>query len=79
MRRNRHSCFPFVLLLFILFNSACAQSPGMAYVNEERLVAKSTVLLNNDKYIIPLRNLNELKIASIHFSNHYAAGFDSLA
>lgn len=66
---------------FILFNSACAQKApllGMQYVNEEKLVGQSTLLFNNAAYLIPLQNLNQLKIASIHFSYLYAAGFDSL-
>ncbi len=45
---------------FTLLNSACAQNPpgSQAYVKEEeKLVEKSTVLLNNDKYFIPLRDL----------------------
>lgn len=80
MRKNKRNCFLLILLAFTLFNSACAQnpSPGQAYVNEERQVEKSTVLLNNENYLIPLRNIGNLKIASIHFSNAYAAGFDSL-
>ncbi|HEY0246093.1 MAG TPA: serine hydrolase [Mucilaginibacter sp.] len=80
MKRNRCDWFGVILLAFILFNSACAQSPapGMAYVNEEQQVKKTTVLLNNETYLVPLRTLEELKIASIHFSNPYARGFDSL-
>jgi CubicO group peptidase (beta-lactamase class C family) len=81
MRKNTSVCFPLILLAFILFNSACAQNPpfsGQAYVNEENQVANSTVLLNNSKYLVPLQNLDVLKIASIHFSYQYAAGFDSL-
>ncbi|MEO8885002.1 MAG: serine hydrolase [Mucilaginibacter sp.] len=68
-----------LLITLILFNSACAQNtPGEAYVNEERQVEKTTVLLNNDKYLLPLRNLNDAKIASIHFAYIYTSGFDSL-
>lgn len=69
----------FTLIAFILFNSACAQNPpGLAYVNEEKQVAQATVLLNNDKYLIPLQNLADAKIASIHFSSNYYTAFDSL-
>jgi CubicO group peptidase (beta-lactamase class C family) len=68
----------FLLIAFILFNSACAQTPGQAYVTEERLVEKTTVLFNNDKYLVPLRNIADLKIASVHFAYIYTAGFDSL-
>jgi CubicO group peptidase (beta-lactamase class C family) len=79
MRRNRRNNL-LGLLLFVLFNSACAQNPstGNAYVTEENLVQNSTVLLNNASYVIPLQNLAALKIASVHFSNPYAAAFDSL-
>lgn len=84
MIKNKWSCVPLVLLGFSLFNTACAQNPpiviptGQAYVNEERLVEHSTVLFNNSKYLIPLQNLDQLKIASVHFSNQYATVFDSL-
>jgi serine-type D-Ala-D-Ala carboxypeptidase len=67
------------LITFILFNSACAQNPpGLPYVNEEKQVAQATVLLNNDKYLIPLQNLADAKIASVHFSSNYYTAFDSL-
>jgi len=80
MRKNKWNCVLPVLSLFILFNSACAQNPplGKSYVAEENQVQNSTVLLNNASYLIPLQNLNTLKIASVHFSNQYATGFDSL-
>jgi hypothetical protein len=82
MRKNKWRLLPLIVLTgFILLNSACAQNPpftGLAYVNEEKLAEKSTVLLNNASYLIPLQNLDELKIASIRFTNAYAAGFDSL-
>jgi hypothetical protein len=79
MRKNRRNIIGAVLLMFVLFNSACAQIPsGKAYVAEELLVQNSTVLLNNASFAIPLQNLGSLKIASVHFSNQYAAGFDSL-
>ncbi len=69
----------FTLISFALFNSACAQNPpGLAFVNEEKQVAQATVLLNNDKYLVPLRNLNDAKIASIYFSSNYHSAFDSL-
>lgn len=80
MRKNRLNIAALFLFVFSLFNSACAQPPlvGKAYVDEENKVQQSTVLLNNGSYLIPLQNLNTLKIASIHFTNQYAAGFDSL-
>lgn len=80
MRKNRLNIAAAVLLTFVLFNSACAQNPpiGKAYVDEENLVQNSTVLLNNGSFLIPLQNLSNLKIASVHFNNQYAAAFDSL-
>lgn len=84
MIKNKWGCVPLVLLGFSLFNTACAQNPpiviptGQAYVNEEQLVEHSTVLFNNSKYLIPLQNLDQLKIASVHFSSQYATVFDSL-
>ncbi|MGZ3757494.1 MAG: serine hydrolase domain-containing protein [Mucilaginibacter sp.] len=68
-----------VFLAFILLNSACAQNPpftGKDYVKEEEKVQHSMVLLNNDKYLVPLQSLEILKIASVHFASHHAADFD---
>jgi CubicO group peptidase (beta-lactamase class C family) len=78
MRENKNNCFLSILLAFTLFNSACAQSPGEAYVKEEKQVEKSTVLLNNSNYLIPLQNIGNLKIASVHSSYTFASSFDSL-
>jgi CubicO group peptidase (beta-lactamase class C family) len=81
MTKSSRRLYTFILSGFVLIHSACAQNPpftGKAYVDEENLVQQSTVLLNNSAYIIPLQNLDEQKIASVHFSNPYAAGFDSL-
>jgi len=81
MRKIKWRLYPLALLGFILFHSACAQNPplgGLNYVAEEKLAEQSTVLLNNSAYLIPLQNLDQVKIASIHFSNLYAKGFDSL-
>jgi CubicO group peptidase (beta-lactamase class C family) len=81
MRKNKWQCCPLILLAFTLFNSACAQNPpltGKAYITEEKLVERTTVLLNNAGLLIPLQNLGQLKIASINFSNQYGRGFDSL-
>ena len=80
--RKSNLIYCFLLLSgCILFGSACAQNPpytGQAYITEEKLTEKATCLFNNDKYLIPLQNLEDLKIASVHFSSPYADGFDSL-
>lgn len=81
MIKNKWGRVPLVLLGFALFNTACAQNPpltGQAFIAEERLVGNSTVLLNNASYLVPLQKLEDLKIASVHFSNQYATVFDSL-
>ncbi|MCR8559127.1 serine hydrolase [Mucilaginibacter sp. BJC16-A38] len=82
MQRNKWRLLPSIILTgFILFNSACAQNPpfsGLSYVAEEKLSEQSTVLLNDASYLVPLQNLDELRIASVHFTNTYATGFDSL-
>jgi CubicO group peptidase (beta-lactamase class C family) len=77
MRRS-NNCVLLILLVFTLFNSACAQNAGLAYLKEEQLAERSTILLNNDNSLIPLRNIGNLKIASLHLSNKFAVGFDSL-
>lgn len=80
MRKSKWRFCGLIMAGFILFQSACAQNPlsGQAYVNEEKLVEKSTALLNNGGDVLPLRALSTLNIASVHFSYPYAAGFDSL-
>jgi len=80
MRKNKPFGFTIILSAFVLFNSACAQNPysGEAFLTEQREVKTSTVLLNNQKDLIPLKDLAQKKIVSIRFSNIFAAGFDSL-
>ena len=81
MKRNKRKSYFLLLLGFTLFNLACAQQPpftGKAYVQEERLVEQATVLLNNENKIVPVQNLDVTNVASIRFSNPYAAEFDSL-
>ncbi len=81
MRKSKWKYGVLIQLIFGLIYSAHAQNQeftGQAYVVEERLVEKATILLNNEQSIIPLKKLDQLTIASIHFSYPYAAGFDSL-
>lgn len=78
MNGNKLNCSLFIVLAFTLFNSACAQNSGMAFLRDEKQVEKSTVLLNNDNSLVPLKNISNLKIVSIHLSNPYARAFDSL-
>jgi len=78
MKGIRLNCSLFILLAFTLFNSACAQNSGIAFLREEKVVEKSTVMLNNESSLVPLKNIGNLNIVSIHLSNPYAAAFDSL-
>lgn len=81
MRKSNWWICTLVLSGFILVQSACAQNPpfsGQAYVNEEKQVEKATVLFNNDQQLVPLSDLGELRIASIHFTYQYTTSFDSL-
>lgn len=71
-----------LMLLLSMMNMACAQNPhliNMAILNEEKLVEKNTVLLNNQQQLIPLQNLDQIQVASIHFGYPQAAVFDSIA
>lgn len=81
MRSSKRNLFLLLVSGFIVFNSACAQNPplsGNSYVQEQKTVALNTVLLNNEKQVVPLQNLEVAKVASIHFANNYTVAFDSL-
>jgi CubicO group peptidase (beta-lactamase class C family) len=80
--QNKWSCSSLLLLGFILFHSACAQvnnnPAALNYLNEEKLIEHSTVLLNNQQQTVPVQDLASAKIASVHFSFPFSAPFDSL-
>jgi serine-type D-Ala-D-Ala carboxypeptidase len=81
MQKNRTGAYTLLLFAVILLNTACSAQPpftGQSYVAEEKLAEKSTVLLNNASYLIPLQNLDQQKIASVHFNGTLSSGFDSL-
>lgn len=78
MNANKCGGILSILLAFTLLNSACGQAPGLDYVKEEQKVLKSLVLLNNEKFIVPIRNLETQKIAHVYFGDKYATQFDSL-
>ena len=65
-----------------LFIAACTQSAehryNEEYVIEQNSVKQTTVLLNNSRQQIPLKDLQELKIASINFGSEHAVVFDSI-
>lgn len=75
--------FPvFIVLIFhIIYLPACAQTlhkSNERRLLEDRAVSKSTVLFNNKSQIIPLKNLEKMKIASVNMGASFASNFDSL-
>jgi CubicO group peptidase (beta-lactamase class C family) len=64
-----------------LLQTACAQNPhgpNSAILAEEKLIEKNLVLLNNQQNIVPIQNLEQAKVAAVHFSYGYTTVFDSL-
>ncbi|MES2278190.1 MAG: serine hydrolase [Bacteroidota bacterium] len=81
MRKNKWGAFPIMGSMLVLFNFACAQSPhqqNMKFVKDEQQVANTTALLNNKQALIPLQNLDQVKVASVHFQYTFSTPFDSL-
>ena len=74
---------PTFCLLVSLSVSACAQTAehlkNNALLREERNIEKSSVLLNNGKGLIPLKNLQNLTIASVNIGSAFASEFDSIS
>lgn len=73
----------FVLCLVHMFSLvACAQTEehrkNEQLMKEEMEVAQSTVLLNNKSQLIPLKNIEKLKIASVNIGSLQATVFDSI-
>lgn len=62
---------------------ACAQMTehfnNQAIVKEWQKMEKTTVLFNNEKQLIPLKNLESLNLASINIGSAYASVFDSIS
>jgi CubicO group peptidase (beta-lactamase class C family) len=76
-------CIAGFLWGIIIMSSACAQNPNPHQLNQGFLAAKrsiesSTVLLNNTNQLVPIKNLDQQKIASIHFGFENTLVFDSL-
>jgi CubicO group peptidase (beta-lactamase class C family) len=84
MRKNRHRIALLLLTIFIGTLNACAQPPqvknltNQQFLVETKDAAKATVLLNNQYNLVPLKNLEQIKVASIHFNYSYSAAFDSI-
>jgi serine-type D-Ala-D-Ala carboxypeptidase len=81
MKQNRLCIIAVALCCNILCLTACAQDHT---ANEKKLaianaIAHTTVLLNNQDGIIPLKSLEKKNIASVSLGFAYSAVFDSLA
>ncbi|TAF46545.1 MAG: beta-N-acetylglucosaminidase [Sphingobacteriales bacterium] len=70
-----HYTFTFLTLIFSV---ALGQAQNYNELANFNSAAQSTVVLNNQNQIIPLKNLQLLKLASIHFGSKYAIVFDSI-
>ena len=76
----------FPIAMFLIFHafclSACAQQSAhqgnQKRLSEDNIVSQSAVLLNNADGVIPIKNLENHKIASINMGSVYASNFDSL-
>jgi CubicO group peptidase (beta-lactamase class C family) len=69
--------------LTVLFSvTACAQSAehfgNEAFLKEEKNIERSTVLLNNEGKLIPLKSLQNLTIASVNIGSAFSSEFDSI-
>jgi len=66
----------------ILSGTACAQTAGHLQneieVREQKDIALSTVLLNNSEQVVPLKDIRDLKIASVNIGSPFASVFDSI-
>lgn len=82
MRKNKWGAIiPIVGGVLVMFNCACAQTPhqqNLKYLKDEQQVATSTVLLNDKQFLLPIKNLDQAKVASVHFLYPFASPFDSL-
>lgn len=68
--------------IVLLSVSACAQTTehlrNEAFLKEEKNIERSTVLLNNEGKLIPLRSLQNLTIASVNIGSAFSSEFDSI-
>jgi CubicO group peptidase (beta-lactamase class C family) len=81
MKRNRLFIIAAASFFNVLCLAACAQDHTQ---NEKKLsitnaITSTTVLLNNQDSIVPLRTLDKKNIASVGLSFAYSSVFDSLA
>lgn len=74
-------CLAGIFWMVMVLSSACAQNQhqqNQQFLAAKRSIEASTVLLNNPDQLVPIKNLNQQKFASVHFSFENASVFDSL-
>ncbi len=77
---NRKCLAGFFWMIMVL-SSACAQDQhqqNQQFLAAKRSIEASTVLLNNPNQLVPIKNLDQQKFASVHFGFENASVFDSL-
>ncbi|WP_316805775.1 serine hydrolase domain-containing protein [Pedobacter agri] len=81
MKRNRL----FILAAASFFNILCLMACAQEHANNEKKlsiansISQSTILLNNQDDIVPLKSLDKKNIASVNLGFSYSLIFDSLA
>ncbi len=82
MRERAGSIILYGCICYTLILSACSRSAdhlqNEKYIEEQKTVSQNTVLLNNSKQTIPLKDLQDLKIACINMGSEFATVFDSI-
>ena len=68
----------FCIFFIVACNRSAEHRLNEEYIIEQKSVEQSTVLLNNSRQEIPLKDLQKLKVASINFGSAHAAVFDSI-
>ena len=72
-----------ILVLCLGTISACAQNTehlsNQTIVKDWENLEKTTVLLNNENQLLPIKDLQSLNIASINIGSAYASEFDSIS
>lgn len=68
-----------ILTLFLVFASTMAFAQELTPSQRIRSAESSAVVLNNTKDVIPLKNIKDLKIASVDLGFPNSAVFDSIA
>ncbi len=69
---------PFIVIFLSLQSYAQNHAQNEAFFKELINVERSTVLLNNQSQLVPVKEIRDLNIASINIGSAYSAVFDSL-